>query len=227
MRIYAERPERVVLQVLADLAVLAWVVLVVVLARAAQAAVLMMDVLARRLTGAGDSISRSFDAAARTASGVPIVGGDLARALGSVTDTGDSLASSGRDLGGIVASTGLAVAVAIVVVGAVPVVAVWLALRLRWVLAARSAHLADPDLLALQALTRRPTATLLRAVGGTRPGGSAGQPGAATSQGLVPPSPDPAGAWRRGDETVVAALAALELRALGLRSPGEQVSPSR
>jgi hypothetical protein len=203
MRIYAERPGRVVLQVLADLAVLAWVVLVVVLARAAQAAILMVDVLARRLTGAGDSISRSFDAAARTASGVPIVGGDLSRALGSVTDTGDSLASSGRDLGGIVASTGFAVAVAIGVVGVVPVVAVWLVLRLRWVLAARSAGLADPDLLALQALTRRPTATLRRV------------------------APDPAAAWRRGDETVVAALAAVERAALGLRSPGDPVSPSR
>ena len=203
MRIYAQRPGRVVLQVLGDLAVLAWVVLVVVLARVVRAAVLMLDVLARRLSGAGDSISRSFDAAARTANGVPIVGGDLSRALGSVTDTGDSLASSGRDLTGVIDTVGLAVAVAIVVVGVVPVVAVWLALRVRWVLAARSALLAGPDLLALRALTCRSTAALRRV------------------------APEPAAAWRHGDEDVVAALAAVELGALGLRSQRESVSPSR
>jgi hypothetical protein len=203
MRIYAQRPGRVVLQVLGDLAVLAWVVLVVVLARVARAAVLMLDVLARRLSGAGDSISRSFDAAARTANGVPIVGGDLSRALGSVTDTGDSLASSGHDLTGVIGTVGLAVAVAIVVVGVVPVVAVWLALRVRWVLAARSALLAGPDLLALRALTCRSTATLRRV------------------------APEPAAAWRHGDEDVMAALAAVELGALGLRSQREPVSPSR
>ena len=41
MRIYAERPGRAVLQVLADVAVVAWVVLVVVLARDARAAVVL------------------------------------------------------------------------------------------------------------------------------------------------------------------------------------------
>jgi hypothetical protein len=83
------------------------------------------------------------------------------------------------------------------------VVAVWLALRVRWVLAARSALLAGPDLLALRALTCRPTATLRRV------------------------APEPAAAWRRGDDDVVAALAAVELGALGLRSQREPVSPSR
>jgi hypothetical protein len=211
MRIYAQRPARLVLQVLADLAVLGWVVVVVFLARAAQAAILTLDLLARRVTGAGDGISRSFDAAARAASGVPIVGGDLAQALGSVTDTGDSLAASGRDLMGVISTVGLAVAVAIVVVGAVPLGVVWLALRVRWVLAARSALRAGPDLLALRALTHRPSAALAQALAAGRSGSP--DPG-------VVPVPDPAAAWRSGDAGVVAALAAVELGALGLRLPG-------
>jgi hypothetical protein len=202
MRIYAERPGRAILQVLADVAVLAWALLVVHLARAVHAAVLMLQTPANRLTGAGDSIRGAFDGAARTAAGVPFVGDDLARALGTGTNAGDSLAASGRDLSAAVGSVGFAVAAATVVVGVVPVVVLWLALRVRWVRAARSALVArsaSPDLLALHALTRRPTAALLRAAAGT---------------------PDPAAAWRRGDPAVVAALAAVELAALGLRPPG-------
>ena len=36
---------------------------------------------------------------------------------------------------------------------------------------------------------------------------------------LLRVTPDPAAAWRRDDREVVQALAALELRALGLRAP--------
>ncbi len=211
MRIYAERPGRAALQVLTDVAVLAWALLVVELAGTVHDAVLGLQAPAQRLTGAGDSIRGAFDGAARTASDVPFVGDDLARALGTGTDAGDSLATSGRDLATSVASAATGVSAAILLVGLVPVVVAWLALRARWVHAARSARLAraaGPDLLALHALTRRPTRALLRV------------------------SPDPAGAWRHGDPAVVAALAELELAALGLRGPGGRpadagVSPSR
>jgi hypothetical protein len=203
MRIYAERPGRAVLQLLADIGVVVWVLLVVHGARLARAAVLTLQTPAQRLEGAGGSIHDAFDRAAGTAAGVPFVGDDLARALGTGTAAGDSLASSGRDLSASVATGGLAVAAAIVLVGVVPVVLVWLALRVHWVRAARSAAIArtaGPDLLALHALARRPTRELLRI------------------------APDPAGAWRRGDPAVVAALAGVELAALGLRAP---VTPSR
>jgi hypothetical protein len=53
----------------------------------------------------------------------------------------------------------------------------------------------DTDLLALRAITRRPARRLLAV------------------------SPDPAAAWRRDDREIVHRLAALELAALGLRSP--------
>jgi hypothetical protein len=193
MRIYAQRPGRVVLQVLADVAMLVWVVLVVELARGVRAAVLTLQTPAQRLTGAGDSISGAFADAAHTASGVPFVGDDLARALGPGTAAGTSLASSGRDLSTAVDAAGLGVATAIVLVGVLPVVTVWLVLRVRWILAARSARRAGPDLLALHALTRRSPAALRRV------------------------SNDPAAAWRHGDPAAVTALAALELAALGLR----------
>jgi hypothetical protein len=204
MRIYAERPGRAALQVLADVAVLVWVVVIVEAARTARALLLALQAPAARLTGAGESLRGAFDNAAATASGVPFVGDDLARALSTGTGAGDSLSSSGRELAAAVASAGTGALVAILLIGVVPVVALWITLRVRWVLAAgsaRTARDADPGLLALQALTRRPARRLLAV------------------------TPDPGGAWRRGDPETVAGLAAVELAALGLRAPAELASP--
>jgi hypothetical protein len=196
MRIYAERPGRALLQLLADAAVIVWVYVVVQVAQAARDVVLQLQGPADRLTGAGDAIRGAFDNAADTASAVPFVGDDLARALGTGSSAGDSLSSSGRELAATAATAGAAVAVAITVLGVLPVVAVWLTLRVRWVrvaASARTARAADPDLLALRALTGRPTRRLLEV------------------------TPEPGAAWRSGDPAVVAALAAVELDALGLR----------
>ncbi len=129
MRIYAERPARAALQVLADVAVLAWVWLVFDVARAARDALLALQVPAARLTRAGESIGGAFTDAASTAAGVPFVGDDLSRALGGGTAAGESLATSGRDLAGTALLAGYGVASATVLVGVVPVVVLWLALR--------------------------------------------------------------------------------------------------
>lgn len=198
MRFYAESPARAARQLLADLLVVTWVVLCVGVARAARELVLQLQEPARTLTGAGEGIRGVFDDAARTAGGVPFVGEDLARALGSGTGAGDSLATAGRDLAGTVAAIASGTAVGIVVLGVLPVLLVWLPLRLRYARAARSAvqvRAVDSDLLALRAMTRLPVRQLLQV------------------------SPDPAAAWRRDDRQVVHDLAALELRSLGLRTP--------
>ena len=81
---------------------------------------------------------------------------------------------------------------------ALPVVLVWLTLRLRYARAARSAIVlrrVNTDLLALHAMTRLPARQLLAI------------------------SPNPAAAWRREDQAVVRQLAALELTSLGLHPP--------
>src|SRR3954452_9071796 len=132
MRIYAERPGRALMQLVADVAVIAWVVFVVQSAQVARDLILQLQTPARRLTGAGDAIRGAFDNAATTASGVPFVGDDLARALGSGGSAGDSLASSGREIAATTASVAMAVAAAVVLLGVVPVVAVGLTLGGRW-----------------------------------------------------------------------------------------------
>ncbi len=197
VRPYAEHPVRAALQLLADLLVVLWVIVVVEGALAARDLVNTLQGPGRALSDAGGGIRGAFDDAARTAGGVPLVGDDLARALGGGTTAGDSLADAGRGQVETVATVATGTAWGIVLLGAVPVVLVWLVLRGRWVLAARSARAAraaDADLLALRAVARQPVRRLLAVV------------------------PDPAAAWRRDDREVVERLAALELASLGLRS---------
>jgi hypothetical protein len=198
MRFYAERPMRVARQLLADVLVIAWVWLVVRIAKAAQGLLDQLQGPAGALTSAGQSVRDTFAGAAQTAAQIPLVGADLARALGRGTGAGESLAAAGQRQEQIIDTVGLWAAVAIVVLAAVPVVVLWLYVRLTYARTAGSAVTArarDIDLLALRALTHQPTRQLLRVSG------------------------DPAGAWRRDDAGVVNDLAALELRALGLRSP--------
>lgn len=198
MRPYAERPVRAAGQVLADVLVVAWVVLVVQVALAARDLVNALQGPGRTLSDAGASIRDAFGGAANTAGGVPFVGDDLARALGSGTGAGESLVAAGREQVAAVAAAATGTAVGIVLVGAAPVVLLWLTMRIRWMRAAGSARRVrdvDSDLLALRALTRAPVRALLTV------------------------SDDPAAAWRRDDRDVVRELAGLELAALGLRAP--------
>src|SRR6476661_427717 len=198
MRFYAERPLRVAWQLLADVLVIGWAYLVVTFAQAARSLIDQLQGPAGALTSAGQTVRDTFAGAARTASGIPLVGDDLAKALNVGTGAGDSLAAAGRRQAQLIDTVGLWAAVAIVAFAAVPVVLLWLFVRVRYARTAGSAVAAralDLDLLALRALAHQPTRQLLRVAG------------------------DPAAAWRRDDPAVVRELAALELRALGLRVP--------
>lgn len=198
MRLYAERPVRVARQLLADLLVIAWVVGVVLLAQAAYALVEGLAGPAQGLADAGDRVSGTFDGAARASAGVPFVGAELARALGAGTDAGSAMAAAGRDQIAAIHQVAQGAAIGIVLLMALPVVIVWLVVRLRYAREATATvavRAAGPDLLALRALTRHP------------------------AQRLLTVCPDPARAWRDEDPVALHALAALELRALGLRAP--------
>ncbi len=200
MRIYAEQRGRAARQVLADVLVVIWVVLVVEIARAAFTLIVRLQGPGRGLQGAGAVIHDAFLHAARSALKAPIIGDDLAKAFGTGARAGDSLTSSGRELSETISTLAFGTAVAIVLIGVIPPLLVWLTLRIRWITAARSALAAraiDVDLLALRALTRRPMQQLLKIC------------------------PDPAAAWRRDDRTALRKLAALELRTLGLREPSQ------
>ncbi|HEY2191136.1 MAG TPA: hypothetical protein VGH76_02380 [Actinomycetospora sp.] len=197
--LYAERPRRRMLQVLTDLAVAVWVVLVVTAAIALHDTVLALQAPGRALTDAGDRVAGVFDGASQAAGGVPFVGDRLSGAFSPGTQAGTAIADAGRAQVEAVAAVATGLAWLVVGVAVLPVLATWLALRVRWVLRARQSLAArdlDVDLLALRALTRGAPRRVRRAAG---PGG------------------DAAGAWRRGDPAVLLRLADVELRRMGLR----------
>jgi hypothetical protein len=206
MRFYAERPGRVLRQLLADVSVVVWTWVTVLVALRTRELIDRLQAPGRALAEAGTDIRDAFETAATTAQAVPFVGDALADALLDAAGAGGSLSEAGRDQVASVATFSVGAAVLVVAVFAVPVVVVWAALRLRYArLAGAAAAIrdSDTDLLALRALARVPVRRLLTV------------------------APDPAGAWRRADPAAVARLAALELRSLGFRAPTEQPGPSR
>jgi hypothetical protein len=198
MRFYAERPLRLARQLLADVLVVAWLALCTAVARAAYEVVLRLQAPGQGLAQAGSQMQTAFDDAAETAGRVPLIGDDLARALGSGSQAGASLVASGQQQIETIETMAAGTAASVVLVGALPVLLLWLWIRIRYARAARSAIIVrrdDTDLLALRALTHLPVRQLLTA------------------------APDPATAWRQGDRGSIHRLAELELRSLGLWAP--------
>ncbi|WP_224387131.1 hypothetical protein [Pseudonocardia sp. ICBG1293] len=197
MRWYAERPDRIARQVVADVVAVLWTVVAVT------AGVAVRDGLSA-LRGPGDSlvvvggrVSDTFTGVAGAVGSIPFVGSDLARALDPAAGAGTELVTAGREFGDAVGSFATGALVVVPLVLLLPVLLGWLPLRLRYARRAGAAVTARgtaPDLLAVRALSRVPVARLVRV------------------------APDPAAAWRSGDPAVVAALAALELSALGLHA---------
>ena len=205
MKWYADRPARLIRQVLADLLAVGWVVLWVWVALTARDFVLQLRAPGDRMVAAGSGIGEVFADAAEKARGLPVVGDDLSGALGRGTDAGNSLVGAGNAQIEIVQDIAFWLAVALIAVPVLFLLLTWLPLRLRF---ARRAGAAvklrgNPDLLALRALT-----TL-------------------SPRELAGFDEDPAVAWRAGDRDVVGDLALRHLASLGVsRSPSKGGAPS-
>ncbi|ADG73403.1 conserved hypothetical protein [Cellulomonas flavigena DSM 20109] len=200
MTLYAQTPWRRLRQVVADLLVVAWVVLWVQVGRGVHETVGRLASPGRTLEDAGTSLSESLASAGDTVARVPLVGDDARGPFTAAGGAADSIARAGVQVQDSVEQLALLLGVTIAAVPIALVVGVWWVVRTRFVRRAGAARrildsAADLDLFALRALATQP----VRALAGV--------------------SDDPAAAWRRGDPEVVHALASLELRALGLRPP--------
>jgi hypothetical protein len=203
VRIYADRLPAALRQLVTDLLVVAWVYLWVRVARWVHAAVLTLAAPGRRLEDAGTGIADNLADAGGKVGRVPLVGDQLTKPFTGAAGAARSLAEAGRQQQAVVGHVALIVAL---VVAALPLALVlfgWLPLRLRWMRRAglASRYRDEPagrDLLALRALAARPLDQLTRL------------------------GPDVARSWRAGDPAAVDALAALELRGLGLRPRGRR-----
>nr|MDT0662413.1 hypothetical protein [Micromonospora sp. DSM 115978] len=198
MKIYADRFPTAARQLVTDLLAVAWVYLWVRAGMWLHDLIEKLAVPGQKLEGAGGGLADNLADAGGKVGRVPIVGDELTAPFTQAAEAARSMADAGRDQQDLVADLALGLSLAVVVFPIALVVLGWLPLRLRWMRRAAAAKAlrsapAGRDLLALRALATQPLSRLTRI------------------------TPDVAEAWRRGDDTTVDALAALELRALGLR----------
>jgi hypothetical protein len=195
---YATTPARLAAQLISDLVVIAWTTVWVLVGMAVHAAVSTIAEFGRQVEGGANGIAGNLDSAGDGAGNVPLIGDALSKPLTAAGDAARDIAGAGHNLG--VTASWLAWLLALAV-AAPPILAIampWLFLRVRffrrkWTALTLAATPAGEQLLALRALTNRPLAKLAAISG------------------------DPVGAWRREDADAIHGLAALELRAAGVR----------
>jgi hypothetical protein len=200
MRFYAARPLRLVRQLAADLLVVVWAAIWWWVGDRVQSAVYAVAGPARETAGSAGRLATQFGQAGEQAAKVPGVGDQLRQpfdaasgSLGEIITAANRQVVSIERLGDVMQWLVFAIPVALLV-------AVWLPVRVRFLLRARAAQRfidssADLDLFALRAMASQPMHVL----------------------GKI--SADPVGAWRAGDATVISKLAEVELRRSGLRMP--------
>jgi hypothetical protein len=200
MHPYAQHPAVRLRQVAADVGMLAWVVVWVLVARAVHAAVLVLAAPGQAVEDLGRSVAGNMNSAADAAERVPIVGDELAAPFGSLADASGSVSGAGQSAQDAVGTLATVLAVVLVLLPVGWLLLRWLPWRLRYAReagAARRLLAGTPDLeiLAARALATAPLPRLAALPEGT------------------------GAAWHAGDPAALRALAALEVGRLGLRLP--------
>lgn len=200
MKLYADAPARRAWQIATDLFAVVWVWSWVWAARKLHGLVASLAEPGIALEDAGNGLRDRLLGAADTVDGLPLVGDQLRGPFDVVADAGTAIAEAGQKQQDVVSDLALALAGLMLVLALAAILFTWLPLRVWWIRRASAARAlvresADPSLFALRALANRPLRQLHRV------------------------HPDPATAWRLGDQAVIARLAALELGELGLRPP--------
>jgi hypothetical protein len=195
---YSTRPLRLFGQLISDVTISVWTLIWVFVGLAVHDAIATIADAGRQVESGSKGIAGNLASAAHGAQHVPLVGDAVSKPLTAASDAAMDIAGAGHSLD--TTASWLAVLLALAVASP-PILAVtmpWLFLRLRffrrkWTVTALAATAAGQQLLALRALANRSPAKLAAV------------------------SADPVGAWRREDPVTIHRLAALELRAAGIR----------
>lgn len=200
MGIYAERPGRMVGQLLSDVFALVWAVVWGLVGAFVHGTIERLATPARETAKTAGRLASDFTDAAEQASRVPGVGDQLRRPFDSASTTMGTLIASADHQVTIIEHVALVAGWLVFLMPVSLLVALWLPRRIRFYRQARaSQHFldssADLDLFALRAMASQPLSVLA---------------------GI---SDDPVRAWRSGDRAVINELAEIELRRHGLRMP--------
>lgn len=200
MKLYADTPVRRTRQVAGDLLFVLWLVLWVYVAGVVHDATTELAGPGRQAERAAERLSGGLGDARDSLADVPLVGERVAAPFDLATDASDELAQASREQVRAVESLAFWLGLSIATMPTVLVAAFYLPGRVRFARRASAGQrfvdsADDLDLFALRALATQPMHVLARV------------------------SDDPAGAWRDRDPAVIARLAELELRSVGLRPP--------
>lgn len=200
MGLYSPRPGRLAGQIFGDLFVLLWTIGCAVVAITVSQLVAVLAVPARETARTAARLMENMREAGEQAARVPAVGGDLRQPFDSASVSLGNVIASATQLEQSIERLALVGGWVTFLLPVAVVLALWLPRRVRFFRQARASQRfldasADLDLFALRALASQPLYV------------------------LADISDDPVRAWREGDRTVIDALAEIELRRNGLRSP--------
>lgn len=198
MRMYADRPGTALRQLVTDALVAVWIYAWIRAALWLHDQIEKLAVPGQKLAGAGSSLADNLSEVGGKVGRVPLVGDELTAPFTKAAEAARGLSDAGRQQQEIVGNLALALALGLLLFPIGLVLFGWLPLRVRWMRRAAAAaalrgSAAGRDLLALRALATQPL------------------------RKLTAIDPAVADAWRREDPAALDALAALELRGLGLR----------
>jgi hypothetical protein len=199
MKLYADRPVRLLNQLLGDVLVVIAVYWCVRIGRGARERVAALAGPGRDAESAARDLDRTMRGAAGDVGDAPIVGDTISKPFRALASSSRDLAATAQDYQDTVADIALVTGIVVALVPIVLLLVLWLPRRIAWIVEASAAARlmrtgsAASELLAVRALARRPLRELAKL------------------------GPDVVRGWRDGDPAAMDKLAALELDELGLR----------
>jgi hypothetical protein len=199
MKVYADSNRTFATQLALDAVFVAWVIGWIWIGVSVHDATLELRGPGLRTESSATELSDSMAEAGGALDDVPYVGDEVATPFDKASDAAGSLADAGRSSISAVERLAFWLGFGLAIIPILLIALRYLPGRVRWVREATAGRAlldgpGDLELFALRALGQQPLEALARV------------------------SDDPAGAWRRGDAEVIARLADLELRAVGLRA---------
>ncbi|OBF40998.1 hypothetical protein A5724_05295 [Mycobacterium sp. ACS1612] len=195
---YATTPTRLLRQLISDVVVIAWTTVWVLVGMAVHSAVSAIGEVGRQVEAGANGVADNLNSAGDRTDDFPLIGDALAKPLRAASEAALDIAGGGHSLFTTASWLSWVLALAVAAPPILFVALPWLFLRIRffrrkWTAITLSSTAAGEQLLALRALANRPLAKLAAI------------------------TPDPVGAWRDLDPIAIRGLAALELRAAGVR----------